>query len=96
MIQKIVKQGMIWLSNMQIRYFKDLCEPCFPWDQIGTRSKRMYNMGRSVSMTGRAEGTFEDKKNWRDNYNWISSPGPCANTVSATFSYSLSSKSEST
>ena len=28
MIQKIVKQGIIWLSNMQIRYFKDLCEPC--------------------------------------------------------------------
>ena len=28
MIRKIVKQGIIWFSNMQIRYFKDLCEPC--------------------------------------------------------------------
>ena len=28
MIRKIVKQGIIWLSNMQNRYFKDLCEPC--------------------------------------------------------------------
>ena len=27
-IRKIVKQGIIWFSNMQIRYFKDLCEPC--------------------------------------------------------------------
>ena len=28
MIRKIVKQGIIWFSNMHIRYFKDLCEPC--------------------------------------------------------------------
>ena len=28
MIRKIVKQGIIRFSNMQIRYFKDLCEPC--------------------------------------------------------------------
>ena len=28
MIRKTVKQGIIWFSNMQIRYFKDLCEPC--------------------------------------------------------------------
>ena len=28
MIRKTVKQGIIWPSNMQIRYFKDLCEPC--------------------------------------------------------------------
>ena len=28
MIRKIVKQEIIWFSNMQIRYFKDLCEPC--------------------------------------------------------------------
>ena len=28
MIRKIVKQGIIWVSNMQIRYFKDLCKPC--------------------------------------------------------------------
>ena len=28
LIRKIVKQGIIWFSNMQIRYFKDLCEPC--------------------------------------------------------------------
>ena len=28
MIRKIVKQGIIWLSNMQIRYFKDFCELC--------------------------------------------------------------------
>ena len=28
MIRKIVKQGITWFSNMQIRYFKDLCEPC--------------------------------------------------------------------
>ena len=27
MIRKIVKQVIIWFSNMQIRYFKDLCEP---------------------------------------------------------------------
>ena len=26
-IRRIVKQGIIWFSNMQIRYFKDLCEP---------------------------------------------------------------------
>ena len=29
MIRKIVKQGITWFSNMQIRSFKDLCEPCF-------------------------------------------------------------------
>ena len=28
MIRKIVKQGTVWFSNMQIRYFKDLSEPC--------------------------------------------------------------------
>ena len=28
MILKIVKQGTIWFSNMQIRYFTDLCEQC--------------------------------------------------------------------
>ena len=28
MIRKIVKQGIIWFSNMQIRYFKDLWETC--------------------------------------------------------------------
>ena len=28
MIRKIVKQGIIWFSNMQIRYFKHVCEPC--------------------------------------------------------------------
>ena len=28
MNRKIVKQGIIWFSNMQIRYLKDLCEPC--------------------------------------------------------------------
>ena len=27
MIRKIVKQGIIWFSNVEIRYFKDLCEP---------------------------------------------------------------------
>ena len=27
-IRKVVKQGIIWFSNMQIRYFKNLCEPC--------------------------------------------------------------------
>ena len=27
-MRKIVKQGIIWFSNIQIRYFKDLCEPC--------------------------------------------------------------------
>ena len=27
MIRKIVKQGIILFSNMQIRYFKNLCEP---------------------------------------------------------------------
>ena len=29
MIRKIVKQGIIWFLNMQIRYLKDLCERCF-------------------------------------------------------------------
>ena len=28
MIRKIVKQGIIWFSNMLIRYFTELCEPC--------------------------------------------------------------------
>ena len=28
MIRKIVKQGINWFSNTQIRYFKDLYEPC--------------------------------------------------------------------
>ena len=28
MIRKMVKQRIIWFSNTQIRYFKDLCEPC--------------------------------------------------------------------
>ena len=28
MVRKILKQGIIRFSNMQIRYFKDLCEPC--------------------------------------------------------------------
>ena len=28
MIGKIAKQGIICFSNMQIRYLKDLCEPC--------------------------------------------------------------------
>ena len=28
MIRNIIKQGIICFSNMQMRYFKDLCEPC--------------------------------------------------------------------
>ena len=34
MIRKIVKQGIIWFSNMQIRYFKDLCKPCLNAPEI--------------------------------------------------------------
>ena len=26
--QRLIKQGIICFSNMQIRYLKDLCEPC--------------------------------------------------------------------
>ena len=37
-IGKIVKQAIIWFSNMQIRYFKDLCEPCLSVPELDIKT----------------------------------------------------------
>ena len=49
-IQKVVKQGIIWFPNMQIRYSKDLSEPCLNAPEIATLL--MLAPARDIAPTG--------------------------------------------
>ena len=50
MVRKIVKQGIFWFSNVQIRYFKDLCEPCLSAPELGEGEKSGKNMSRLLDV----------------------------------------------
>ena len=51
MIRKVVRQGIIWFSNIQIRYLKDLCEPCLntPEEENESVSVVFFRMVKSIS-----------------------------------------------